>query len=167
MKRPAIPMTSATEGEQLMFDGICRRILADGRHQSGIGTLGERTLHAILKSYLEPDSAYHEQKVGRYVADICRGEEIIEIQTRAFDKLKNKLGLFAKDYRVTVVYPIDVVKYLSWIHPETGEITSRRRSPKKGMHGKSSVSSTACGRFCRWQTSVFCWSFWNRRNSGR
>ena len=37
----------------------------------GIGCLSEKTTHAVIKLYLEPDTAYHEQKVvGKMVADI-------------------------------------------------------------------------------------------------
>ncbi len=133
MKKEAVSIPAPSEAERLAFDGVCRRILSDGRRESGIGTLGERTLHAILKTWLEPDLTRHEIKVGRYVADICRQDEILEIQTRDFSNLRSKLAAFTPDYRVTVVYPIDTVKYLSWIQPETGEITSRRKSPRHGM----------------------------------
>ncbi len=97
-----------------------------------IGTLGEMSYHRQLKYRLMPDSRFHEQKVGRYVADIRCGNEIIEIQTRGFYKLKDKLAYFlSQGYRVTVAYPIEAVKWLVWVHPGSGEAT-RRRSPKKG-----------------------------------
>jgi len=100
--------------------------------KSGIGTLGERSLHAILKQYLEPVETKHEIKVGRFVADIVNEDGITEIQTRAFDKLRRKLDAFLDVSDVTVVYPIARMKYLQWLDEETGEITSRRKSPKKG-----------------------------------
>ena len=35
-------------------------------------------------------------------------------------------------YPVTVVYPIPYDKWVCWINEETGEITQKRKSPKKG-----------------------------------
>lgn len=101
--------------------------------RSGIGTLGEKTLHAILKTYLEEDTSYHEIKVGSYYADICREHDIIEIQTAGFHKLRTKLATFLPDHTVTVVYPIPQIKYLFWIDEETGEITKKRKSPKEAQ----------------------------------
>ena len=39
--------------------------------------------------------------------------------------------MFLNEYQVRVVYPMPYEKYLSWIEPETGDITSRRKSPKR------------------------------------
>lgn len=103
-----------------------------GVYFSGIGTLGEKTLHSALKNYFEPDEEFHEVKYKGFVADILRGDEIIEIQTGSFSHLKKKLAVMLDDMNVTVVYPAARVKWVSWIDPETGEVTSRRRSPKLG-----------------------------------
>ena len=54
--------------------------LAQKESAGGVGTLGERTLHAALKYYLQPDPAFHEIKVGRWVADIQDSWGITEIQ---------------------------------------------------------------------------------------
>ena len=51
------------------FQEACRLITQD-RARSGIGTLGEKTLHAVIKHYLEPDERCHEIRVGGYIADI-------------------------------------------------------------------------------------------------
>ncbi len=99
---------------------------------ASVGILGEKTLHAMLKRQYEPNLDCHEIPCLGYVADILRGDEIIEIQTRAFARLVPKLRAFLVDYRVTVVYPIPRIKWLSWIDPQTGECTKRRRSPKVG-----------------------------------
>lgn len=97
-----------------------------------IGTLGEWSCHRQIKHLLMSDPHYHEQKVGKYIADIQCGKEIIEIQSRGFYKLKPKLSYYLSEgYRVTVAYPIEEKKWLLWINPQTGE-ASRRCSPKKG-----------------------------------
>lgn len=121
-----------TTADKLRFDKCVSDALTHERTRAGIGTLGERTLHMILKNFFEPDTQYHEQKVGRYVADICRDDEIIEVQTRSFAALRKKLEAYRGKYRVTVVYPISNIKYVSWIEPETGEISKRHKSPKQG-----------------------------------
>ena len=100
--------------------------------QRSIGTLGEKTLHAVLKRYLEPDEACHEIKVASFVADIVTDGGIIEIQTRAFDRLRKKLACFLEHSEVTVVYPIPKTKWLLWIDEETGQTTKKRKSPKQG-----------------------------------
>ncbi len=119
-----------TEQEQLAIAMERARI----RLRQGIGTQSERLVHSTLKYYLEPDDSCHEVRVGSYVADIFRKEtgQIIEIQTKGFDRLRDKLEYFVKDYHVTVVHPIVREKYLCWVDPETGEVVSRRRSPRKG-----------------------------------
>lgn len=99
----------------------------------GIGTLGERSLHAMLKNWAEPDEQFHEQKVGPYVADIRNKSGIIEIQTGSFTKLQKRLDyyLFQEKLPVRVIYPVPKLKWLVWLDPETGEATKRRKSPKQ------------------------------------
>lgn len=98
----------------------------------GIGTLGEKTLHSILKHYVEPDISCHEIRVSGYVADIMTETGIIEIQTRQFNKLRKKLPCFLQDHQVTVVYPVAETKYLVWLDGTTGEVSKKRKSPKTG-----------------------------------
>ncbi len=114
--------------DKLAFLNACEQ--AD-RRDAGIGTLGEKTLHAVLKNYIEPNGENHEVKIGKYVADIVGENGIYEIQTGNFTKLRPKLEVLLDYTDVTVVYPMAAVKYLSWVDPETGELTKPRRSPKK------------------------------------
>ncbi len=99
---------------------------------NGIGTLSEKTVHSVLKNYYSPESINHEIKVGGFVADICNGSDIIEIQTRSFDRLRRKLDIFLSYYPVTIVYPVPHLKWLRWVNPQTGEISAPRKSPKIG-----------------------------------
>lgn len=114
------------------FESAKNKIIGIKRNRNGIGTLSEKTVHAILKNYYEPDEDYHEIPVNGYVADIYRDGNIIEIQTSNFNKLRNKLDVFLNDYQVTVVYPMPYIKWLSWLDEETGYIGPKRKSPKKG-----------------------------------
>lgn len=70
-----------------------------------IGTRGERALHAALKRRIEPDESLHEIPCMGFVADICNASGIVEIQTRAFDRLRGKLARYLPEMPVTLVYP--------------------------------------------------------------
>lgn len=118
--------------ESSAFEIACRKGYDTMRGQKGIGTLGEKTLHAVLKYYYEPDEMYHEIRTEGYVADISYGNEVIEIQTRNFNKLRNKLEVFLKRGIVTIVYPVAYEKWIQWIDEPSGEMTNKRKSPKKG-----------------------------------
>lgn len=98
----------------------------------GIGTLGEKTLHSVLKNYFEPDETRQEIPIAGFVADIAAENGIIEIQTRAFNALRRKLACFLDLDDVTIVYPVARTKWLIWIDEETGELTKKRKSPKTG-----------------------------------
>lgn len=117
---------------QERFEEAKNKIIGVDRQRLGIGTLSEKTVHAIMKNYYEPDEDKQEIPIENYVADIYADGEIIEIQTRQFDKLRNKLNAFLPLYPVTIVYPIPREKWLIWIDEESGELSERRKSPKKG-----------------------------------
>ena len=114
------------------FDAIKDRITHEKRARAGIGTYQEKTVHAILKDYYAPDPSMQEIPVAGYIADIFTGEEIIEIQTGNFNKMRDKLNTFLPQYPVTIVYPVPRIKYLSWIDEETGECSKPRKSTVKG-----------------------------------
>ncbi|MFA9379881.1 MAG: hypothetical protein ACERKO_02360 [Acetanaerobacterium sp.] len=119
--------------DKQLFQDACARVIGTARTGGGgIGTLGEKTLHAVLKHYLSPDCTTHEIAVGGFVCDIVTPDGITEIQTRGFDKLRRKLSCLLDTSTVTVVYPVACTKWLFWIDEETGEVTKRRKSPKAG-----------------------------------
>lgn len=117
---------------QQKFEAAKNKIIGIDRQRLGIGTLSEKTVHAILKNYYEPDEDRQEIPIENYVADIYADGEIIEIQTRHFHKLRDKLKTFLPLYPVTIVYPIPREKWLIWIDEESGELSAKRKSPKKG-----------------------------------
>ena len=126
-------MTASTDPESVRhFEQICREVVAGEHEQKGIGTLGERTLHVVLKNFYETDPNFREIRVGRFVADIRRGDSIVEIQTRAFRNLREKIPAFIAENSVKVVFPVAAKKFISWVDPESGEVIERRRSPKSG-----------------------------------
>lgn len=108
------------------------KIVGTERQRQGIGTLSEKTTHAILKNYYAPDEDMHEIPIENYVADIYTGSEIIEIQTRQFNRMRDKLTAFLPLYPVTIVHPVPREKWLIWIDEESGEFTQKRKSPVRG-----------------------------------
>ena len=114
------------------FKKACEMIISAGREEKGIGTLGEKTLHAVVKHYIEPDKSKHEIKVCSFYADIVSDGGIVEIQTRAFTALRKKLAAFLEVAPVTIVYPLPKTKWLIWVDRDTGELTKKHKSPKQG-----------------------------------
>lgn len=116
----------------LEFEAAKNKIVDKDRTRIGIGTLSEKTIHAVLKNYYEPDEDKHEIPIEGYVADIYTGKEIIEIQSGQFNRMREKLKAYLPLYTVTIVYPIPKEKWIIWIDEETGEMSNKRKSPKIG-----------------------------------
>ena len=121
---------------QARFSRLCERALLEAHRmgESGIGTLGEKRLHALIKRFLCEDEQYHEVGLDktRYVSDIRVGNDITEVQTGAFYPMKNKIAYYLDhtDCTVTVVHPIVVRKWVCYIDPKSGTASERRRSPR-------------------------------------
>lgn len=125
------PLDNMEENKRY-FDEITDLLLSREKEENGFGTLQEKTIHEVIKDFYCYDHDFQEQKRGRYIADIAIGDDIWEIQTRAFNRLRGKLSAFLKEYHVTVIYPVAVEKKIYWLDQETGAITGGRRSPRKG-----------------------------------
>ena len=119
--------------EKRFFDAYRYVTEADGQ-KSGIGTIGEKSLHKILKSYYEPRVEYHEIPFMGFVLDVKNEEGIIEVQTGSFTPLYPKLKKLLPYSEITVICPIIAEKRLIWFDKETGELTEPKRSPKKGRY---------------------------------
>jgi hypothetical protein len=96
-----------------------------------VGTLREKPLHAALKRWYAEDGDRIEEPVDGFVIDLVRGEVLVEIQTRGFSAMKRKLHALLETHPVRVVHPIAAVKWIVKVD-EAGEISSRRKSPKRG-----------------------------------
>ncbi len=96
-----------------------------------IGTLGEKSLHASIKSWYAQPGDLLETRVAGYVIDIVRGNTLIEIQTGNFNALKRKLPALLENHPVHLLHPIPAEK---WILRQraNGALINRRRSPKRG-----------------------------------
>ena len=78
---------SVADCDKQLFHAACEKVMRQQCPQKGIGTLSEKTVHAVLKNFYETDPAHQEIPVENYVADILRDGEIIEIQTRSLTGL--------------------------------------------------------------------------------
>ena len=122
--------------DEALFDKAIEKCTGREKGARGIGTLSEKTTHAVLKYYYVPDEFCHEIKVfpgsRDFVADACMDGEIYEIQSASFYTMKNKLTLFLKEHDVTIIYPVAFTKYLRYVDKETGEISEAKKSPNRG-----------------------------------
>ncbi len=96
-----------------------------------IGTLGESSLHAALKSWYMRPGDQAEARVDGYYIDLERGELLIEFQTRHFDSIRLKLANLLERHPLRLVYPVVKEK---WIRRQSasGDLMSRRKSPRHG-----------------------------------
>ena len=133
--------------ERVAFRRLCHEELSRAKVRDGIGLLEEKRLHSVLKRWISDDFSTHEQKViGRgekkrkFVADILTNDgHIYEIQTGKLYPLRGKLAFYMNEteHPVTVLHPLIGEKHVSWMDPETGEVTTRRKSPLREtpLHG--------------------------------
>ena len=98
-----------------------------------IGTLNEKSTHAILKEYLCTDISKHEKRVRGYIADIFDSETntITEIQTQDFSRLRGKIESYTPEFNLNIVYPVNSIKYINWVDTNSGEVVERRKSPSR------------------------------------
>lgn len=114
------------------FEQAKVKVLLKQHDPHGFGTLQEKTVHAVMKLYYEPNDDYHEVPIEGFIADIYTGERIIEIQNGNFNRLRPKLAAFLPLYPVTVVLPIPHNKWVIWMDEESGELSKRNKSPVTG-----------------------------------
>ena len=127
----------------------------DGEDEyDGIGTLGEKQMHAAIKRFICPDESRHEitidgselciekedsgednkRKKRRFVADVLDGSTIYEIQTGPFSPLREKIAWILENtrYNIVVIHPIAETKWINYISAKNGDVERRQKSPQKG-----------------------------------
>ena len=124
---------SGLQDARIRFDAACSRIISLApRERHGIGMQAEKTLHAVLKSYIDADEDHQEIPVDNFIADIYHDGRITEIQTARMGAMRSRLSCFLTQYPVRIVYPIPAEKWVVWIDPDTGELLKRNKSPLRG-----------------------------------
>lgn len=111
------------------FFSACRSV--HGGDGGGIGTLSEKTVHAVLKHCCSPCAEGREVQIGGYIADAVGADGIAEVQTRGFYQIREKLAAFLSVCPVTVVWPCVETLWLRRLDPATGEAGKRRKSPRR------------------------------------
>ena len=128
--------------------------LDESEEYDGIGTLGEKQMHAAIKRFICPNEEKHEIKIDgsalcinrydegednkkkkrRFVADVLDGDTIFEIQTGPFSPLKAKIEWILENttYNIVVIHPIAETKWINYINAKSGDIEKRQKSPRKG-----------------------------------
>lgn len=135
----------------IVIDVMSEAASLDGTDDiGGIGTLGEKQMHAAIKRFICPESEFHEVKLDRagagekkrrkFVADILKDGNVIEIQTGRLAPLTEKIRWILENtpYNVTVIHPIAESKWVNVLNSQN-DIEKRYRSPIKGK-----VSDIAC-----------------------
>lgn len=96
---------------------------------SHIGTLSEGPLHQSLKNaYLAPNGVL-EARIMDVVVDVLNPDEVVEVQTGGFSKLKRKLPRLLEYVDVRLVYPVSAITWIVKASPNGRE--KRRKSPKR------------------------------------
>lgn len=99
---------------------------------TGIGILREKPLHASLKRWYSRPGDLAEVAVDGYVIDLVRDELLIEVQTRGFSGMRQKvIALLARGHRVRIIHPIAIDRWIVNIDAD-GVVLARRRSPRHG-----------------------------------
>jgi hypothetical protein len=94
-----------------------------------IGTINETTLHADLKWLYSESNDQLERKVGKYIVDIVTDDHLIEIQTRNFSEIRNKIKNLLQNYKIKLVHPIVQDKWIVHFNSQLNKIIRRRLSP--------------------------------------
>ncbi|WP_461490767.1 hypothetical protein [Pontibacter sp. HJ8] len=99
---------------------------------NGIGIRNERSLHAALKQWYALPEDRFEVPLEGFVIDLVRGEQLVEIQTRNFTAIRPKLQALLAQYRVHLLHPITLEKWVVQVDKKGTQTLSRRKSPAKG-----------------------------------
>lgn len=94
-------------------------------------SMTEQSLHEKLKEVYAKETGEIESTLGNYRVDVIQGDLLIEIQTRSFSSIKDKLKDLSKGKRVRLIHPIAYQKWIIRLD-KNGERLKRRKSPKRG-----------------------------------
>lgn len=112
------------------FSAICGSVSAGAFERSGIGTLGEKSVHRTLKYFVDDRQTNHEIPICGFVADVYNESGIHEIQTSGFSSLRRKLEAYLSLYPVEIIYPVIAARHVIWVSPESGDVVREYNSPR-------------------------------------
>jgi len=93
--------------------------------------MNEYSLHSEIKRIYSLPGDHSEARIDNYIVDILRGQLVIEVQTKNFSALKEKLQMLTEKHQVRLVYPLPEKKWITYITKDN-VVVSKRKSPKKG-----------------------------------
>jgi hypothetical protein len=93
--------------------------------------MNEFSLHSEIKKVYSLPGDQFEVKLDNFIVDILRGNLAIEVQTKNFSALKEKLQALTKKYQVRLVYPLPEKKWIT-IVTQDQVVLDKRKSPRKG-----------------------------------
>lgn len=93
--------------------------------------MNEYSLHSEIKRIYAIPGDRFEAKLDNYIIDILREQLIIEVQTKNFSAIREKLLALTKKHKVRLVYPLPETKIITCLRKDN-TVMSRRRSPKRG-----------------------------------
>lgn len=93
--------------------------------------MNEFSLHSeIKKAYSLPGDQF-EVKLDNYIVDLMRENLVIEVQTKNFSALKEKLQVITEKHPLRLVYPLPEKKLITNVTKDH-KVLNTRKSPKKG-----------------------------------
>jgi ribosomal protein S25 len=93
--------------------------------------MNEFSLHSEIKKIYSLPGDQFEVKLGNYIVDILRDNLVIEVQTKNFSALKEKLQVLTEKHKVRLVYPLPEKKWITHV-TKNHIILNTRKSPRKG-----------------------------------
>ena len=93
--------------------------------------MNEYALHSEIKRIYSLPGDRFEVKLDDYIVDILRGQLLIEVQTKNFSALKEKLQTLTEKHQVRLVYPLPEKKWITYITKDNA-VLNKRKSPRKG-----------------------------------
>src|SRR5665647_66665 len=93
--------------------------------------MNEFSLHSEIKKIYSLPGDQFEVKLDNYIVDILRENLVIEVQTKNFSALKEKLQMLTQKHKVRLVYPLPEKKWITHVTKDHLELNTRK-SPKKG-----------------------------------
>ncbi len=91
----------------------------------------EQTLHEQLKEHYAMETGAVETTIGDYRIDVMRSGKLIEIQTKNFSSIREKLRKLVKNHYVKLVHPVPFNKWITRLDKSEHQV-GRRKSPKTG-----------------------------------
>ncbi len=93
--------------------------------------MNEYSLHSEIKTVCSLPGDQFEVKLGNYIVDVLRGDLVIEVQTKNFSALKEKLQTLTETHHVRLVYPLPERKWITYVTKDN-VVLNKRKSPRRG-----------------------------------